>query len=215
MTKKDDLNPINPFVRSTSAFVDIFIVLFIRSIFAEILGNLWVNKVIIKFVEDFTVKFGEIAFSPIDLEHQKFLLNHEVIPVFLIFLTIILAVGALYYAFLNSSTWGTTFGKRLFGLVIVKNEGKSLTFWQALGHYFLTLLPWLFMIYILIFQANHSVNLYTALTANPTNMILGFIVVIWINIHIFTQKKNTVSDMIIGCSIVKGKIGGKWPQLRK
>ncbi len=214
MTNKDEITYINPFVRTTSAFIDIVIVAFLRIVLIELLGNLWLNKKIIEFYQAFNKKFG-VAFSATNFDHQQFLLQDGIVVAFLFFIFLVLMVGALYHAYLNASTWSATVGKRIFKLVLVKNEGKSLTIWQALSHYFLSLIPWLFMVYILIYQAKNSVNLFTALTTNTTNLFLGVIVALWVNVHILTKKKNTVSDIISGCSLVRGKVGEGWPKIRK
>ena len=213
MTNKNEITYINPFIRGASGAVDIFIVGFLRIVFVQIIGTFWINGRLIKFHQDFQEKFG-VIFSSTNQKHVQFLINHQIVKVLIIFLILTILIGALYHAYLNSSSWSSTIGKRVFGLVLVKNEGKNLTFGEALGHYFLSLLPWIFTIYILTYQVKNKVTLYGAMTGNTLNLILGIITVIWIQIHILTKKKNTVNDLIIGCSMVKGKVGKGWPRFR-
>jgi len=215
MNKKtqNTITPVSLFLRGGAATIDIFIVGMLRILFMQIVGSLWVNGQLIKFYEDFNNKFG-VPFSAINEEHVLFLSNHAIVKVMLLFLFLIILVGAIYHAYLNSSSWSATIGKRICGLLLVKNEGKALSFWQAFWHYTLSLVPWIFMIYILLYQAKEQTTLYNALTGNLFNLTLGLATVVWIQIHIITKKKNTIHDLIVGCTMVKGKIGQGFPKIR-
>lgn len=214
MTKKNDVTYINPFIRGASGAVDIFVVGFLRVIFVQIVGTFVINNQLLKFHEDFNKKFG-VMFSAENAQHVQFLTHHSILKIMVVFMIATILVGAFYHAFFNSSTWSATIGKRIFGLVMVKNEGKNLTLGQALNHYFLSLVPWIFMFYILMFMAKNKVTIYEALTGNTANLVVGILMMAWIQVHILTKKKNTVNDMIIGCTMVKGKVGKGWPKFRK
>lgn len=213
MSKKEDLSYVNPFIRGAAASIDMFCVALLRIIFMQLIGYFWVNGQIIKFHKDFEENFGGM-FNGSNPEHLLFLSNHEIVKVMLIFLSLTILVGAFYHAYLNSSSWSSTLGKRLFKVILVKNEGKSLTFFQAFWHYCLSLLPWIFMFYLVIYQLKNKVSIYDALTGDPVNLTLGLITVAWIQIHIITKKKSTPQDMIIGCTMVRGKLGKGWPKIR-
>ncbi len=209
-----ELKPVNPFLRGGAATIDMFIVGFLRILFVQIIGDLWIDGELIKFAEDFNTQFGNIPFSGANQDHVQFLASHGIVSVMLIFLILVILVGALYHAFFNSSSWSATIGKRVANVILVKNEGKSLTFWQSFWHYGLSLVPWIFMIYILLYQVKEKTTLYTALVDNPVNLTLGLITVLWLQIHILTKKKNTVQDIAIGCCMVKGRIGKGWPKIK-
>jgi len=51
-----------------------------------------------------------------------------------------LAVGWLYYAFLESSSWQGTVGKRLLGLRVTDMNGNRISFGRATGRYFAMIL---------------------------------------------------------------------------
>jgi uncharacterized RDD family membrane protein YckC len=211
--KKDKSTYVNPFLRGGAAAIDMFVTGFIRIVFAQILGYFWVEGQMIEFLRDFKEKFG-VALSPSNLEHVQFIANHSITKVALIYLLLILLVGALYHAYFNSSTWSATVGKRVAGIVLVKNEGKSLTFSQSFWHYCLSIVPWIFMVYILLYQSKEKTSLQDALIGNNFNLVLGLITVAWIQIHIITKKKNTVQDMIIGCTMTSGRVGKGLPKIR-
>lgn len=210
MNSKDEIVYIHPFLRSGSAIIDMFIVAFLRIIFAQIVGIIWVNRKIIEFHHQFNEKFG-VPFSNMNQDHVMFLVGHEVVKVIIIFFLLIVLVGALYYAFLNSSSWSATIGKRLFNIVLVKDEGKALSFFQAFWHYFLSLIPWIFVFYILIYQAREGVTIYQAFSGNIFNFIIGVLALAWFQISVFMKRKNTIQDIIMGCCMVRGRVGGKIP----
>lgn len=213
MTDKEEIIYVNPFLRGAAASIDMFLVGFLRIVFIQLAGDLWINNKLIAFHEDFSSNFNE-QFSHANLEHVEFLASHQIVSTMLLFLFLIIFVGALYHAILNASSWSATVGKRLMGVILVKNEGKSLTFFQSMGHYALSLVPWVFMVYILTYQVKEKTTLYNAITGDTVNLVLGFITVLWVQIHIFNKKKNTIQDMVIGCSMVKGKVGKKWPKIK-
>lgn len=213
MTKKIEINYATSFTRTIAAAIDVFIVLLLRVITIQLLGSWWINQKFLDFLQDFKNKFGEVNFSNTNPEHVQFLSNHEFATVALASFVIVVMVGAIYHSYLNSSSWSATIGKRLTGVILVKNEGKTLSFWQALGHYLFSLIPWVFTFYILMYSVNSGVGMFKAIIANPTNIILAVATAIWLQIHIFTKKRNTVQDMIIGCTMVKGKLKSKWPKL--
>lgn len=212
-SNKLEVSYINSLKRSGAAMIDVFIVTFFRIILLQILGHFWIEEKMLKFASDFKAKFGnEAVLSDSNLDHIKFLASHELVKVVFICLVLVLLVGALYHAYLNSSSWSATVGKRLFKIVLVKDEGKALTFWQAFSHYFLSLVPWFFAFYIFIYSLKAKVSIIVAMVHSPANIIIGFITAIWLQFHIFNKRKRTIQDVVVGCSMVEGRLGGTWPK---
>lgn len=121
-------------------------------------------------------------------------------------------VGALYHAYLNSSNWQGTIGKRLMKIIIVnENNHKKINFFLALGHYFLSILPIAYIIYLLIFQVANNLSLFDAITHNSINLILGVIFILWIQIQSLTKKKTTAYDLICETVVIQGKTASKFP----
>ena len=205
---------ISSFRRGAAAAVDILVVAFLRILFAQINGILWFNDQILQFQNDFEAKFSTkiIGHSP---EHVEFLLHHPIVKMTIIFYIGIVLVGAFYHALLNSSSWCATLGKRIMNIVLVKNEGKRMTILNGFSHYFLSIVPWIFMIYILIYQGYHAATIYESISGNVFNLMFGIISVTWINIHFITKKKITVQDIIVGTTMAEGRIGGAYPKWSK
>lgn len=202
---------VSSFRRGTAAAIDVLIVAFLRILFAQINGILWFNDQILQFMDEFKAKFGTeiIGRSP---EHVEFLIHHSIVKAAMIFYLLIVLVGAFYHALLNSSSWCATIGKRIMNVVLVRNEGKRLTILNGFGHYFLSIVPWVFMLYIMIYQSYHGNTIYESINGNLFNLIFGIISVMWVNIHLITRKKITVQDMIMETTMAEGKIGGAYPR---
>jgi uncharacterized RDD family membrane protein YckC len=212
MKIKDEVVYARPLLRGVATSIDMFIAGFLRVIFAQLLGNLWVDGKIALFFQDFDSKFG-IPISWDNYEHAQFFVNHEIKSVILMFAFLVFLVGLLYYSILNSSSWRATVGKRILGIAVAKNNGETLTFLQSMGHYLLSLVPWLFIVYILIYQVQERVTLYEAISGNMINVTLGLVAIAWVQVQIFNKKKNTIQDMLIDCSLVKEKGAKGFPRL--
>jgi uncharacterized RDD family membrane protein YckC len=120
-------------------------------------------------------------------------------------------VGALYHAYLNSSVWEATIGKRLMKIMITKENDMKITFKRGLLHYFLSLMPFVFLIYLVSYQIRNNLTFYQAITSSEINIFLGILFMMWLQIHIFTKKRTTAYDMICNTNVVKGKTSYKWP----
>ena len=187
------------FRRGLAASIDVFVANFIRAIMATILGNLWIIGEVSKFQADFKAKFDS-DFIGRDPERINFLVAHSVFKSVLLFCFILFISGALYHIALNASKWRATIGKKLMKITIIKNDGAKLSFFESSQHYFLSIVPWIFVIYIFTYQLIHNTNIYKAIAENNFNLIFGFITVAWLQIHLFTKKKTTAPDMI--CKIL-------------
>jgi len=205
---------ISSFRRGAAAAIDVLIVAFLRILFAQINGILWFNAQILQFMDEFETKFGTriIGHSP---EHVEFLIHHSIVKTTIIFYLMIVLVGAFYHALLNSSSWSATLGKRIMNVVLIKNEGKRMSILNGFSHYFLSIVPWIFMIYIMIYQGYHGVTIYQAISGSIFNLIFGILSATWINIHFITKKKITIQDMIMETTMADGRIGGPYPSWSK
>jgi len=181
--------------RSFASGIDMLIANAARMIVFTMLGKLLIEKQLINFGVSFKAKFDSNVIGT-DPEKIRFLMEHQVFKVALFSLLIVFLVGALYHTLFNCSKLQATIGKRLMGLAIVKNNGEGLTFFESLSHYFLSIVPGFFVLYIITYQTMHQINIYNAITDNSFNLIFGLITVFWLQIHLFTKKKTTVPDLI-------------------
>ncbi len=198
--------------RTSATSIDLFVVMFVRIVVAEIMGRLWVNDAMAKMMTDFSEHFGTdtIKNTP---EHIQFIGSH---PSFLqmIFLCFVLwLIGLLYHSILNSSSWQATIGKRLVGIMVTSEDNRNgrMSFLGGVAHYILSILPIIYMLYILGLVSNQHITLFRAITFSEMNIFFGFCAIIWIQIHLFTAKKQTVYDMVCKAVFVKGRTSAKFP----
>ena len=201
---------VSSFKRSTAVSIDMVIVMFFRIIIAQILGMLWLNKVIEKFVTEFNEHFGTemIKNNP---EHIEFIINHPAFYQMLAFYFLILSIGLFYHSYLNSSAWEATIGKRLMNIRMTKDNHLKIGFGLGIAHYILSVLPIIFIIYLLTFMVNGHLTLFQAITYSPLNIFLGFASIFWIQIHAFTKRKTTIYDLICKIVFIHGKTTAKLP----
>jgi len=198
------------FRRGTAVMIDVWITVFIRAIFAQIAGMLVLNQVLYDFLNDFKNEFG--TSTPKNTpEHVDFILHHKCFYYMLIFYAFLIMIGAVYHAYLNSSSWRGTIGKRMMKIMITTKNDLPITFGRGLLHYFLSALPFLYVFYLLTYQLRNEVTFYQALTASDTNIFLGIIFVLWVQIQLFTKKKTTAYDLIANTVMIRGKSEAKWP----
>lgn len=212
---KKSENPIeekyaSSFRRSLAAGIDMWIVLFLRIIIAQFLAIIWINKEITDFLVEFQNTFGTetIKNTP---EHIDFIIHHRAFFCGIIFYAIIILIGALYHALLNSSAWQGTIGKRLVKIVIVTAGEKEIGFWRAFSHYLLSVAPFIFIFYLLSYQARNHLNFFQALTASEANLFFGICFIFWIQIHLFTKRKTTAYDLICDTILINKKTAALFP----
>ena len=199
----EQTSPIGIFRRGFATMIDVFISGFIRVLSAQILWNIWLKGEIENFYIDFENKFNTNIIGG-DLTHINFMIHPQVTKSAIIFALLIFLVGALYHAFLDSSPWRTTIGKRLMKIIVLTEDGKRLSFLRALIRYCLSVVPWIFMIHIVIYTGYNKLSLYNALTQNHANLFFGIITMIWIQIPIVTKKKITTHDLLCETVLQQG-----------
>ncbi len=163
----------------------------------------------LQFVEAFQNEFGTDS-PKNNPEHINFIIHHPIFFYMIAFYAIILMIGAVYHSYLNSSAWCGTFGKRAMKIMILRKNELTLTFGRGLIHYFLSIMPFIFIFYIVGYQAKYQIGLFDALSSG-FNMIFGIVFVLWIQIQIFTKNKTTAYDLIANTVLVNGKTAAKWP----
>ncbi len=198
------------FKRSFAAMIDVTIVLVIRVITAQILGMLIVNRELQKFLVEFRDYFGT-EFVKNNPSHIDYVLHHRIFIVVLLFYTAVIFIGALYHSLLNSSSWQATIGKRLNNIVIEKENGSRISFNVALAHYFLSVIPFVFIMYLIAYQVSHDVTFFVAVTASPLNVFFGVLFLLWTQIQSFTKRKTTAYDLICKTVLVNKRTSAKLP----
>ena len=198
------------FRRSTAISIDIWIVMILRVFVMQFLGMFWMNREVINFTQEFNETFGTETVKNVP-EHIDFIIHHRIFFCALIFYSIIILIGAIYHAYLNSSPWKGTIGKRLMKIVIVKSDDSKITFGCGLKHYFLSILPFVFIIYLISYQMRNNLTFFQTVTASEAHVFFGIMFAFWVQIHLFTKKKTTAYDMICDTIFVNGKTAAKWP----
>jgi uncharacterized RDD family membrane protein YckC len=96
-------------------------------------------------------------------------------PVGIVFLlaTISLVVTWLYHAWMESSEWQATVGKRVLGLVVTDAAGQRVSFGRATARHF------------------------SKIITNMVPLAIGYIMAG------FTEKKQALHDMIAGCLVLR------------
>ncbi len=209
-TSINDIEYVSSFKRSTAISIDMMIVMFFRIVIAQLLGALWINNTIAKFIADFREHFGTETINN-NPEHIEYIINHFAFREMLFFYFIILSIGLFYHAYLNSSAWHATIGKRVMNIQIIKADHLKIGFKTATLHYILSILPIIYIIYIFAFLVNNNLTLFHAITYTPFNIFFGFLSIMWIQIHAFTKRKTTMYDLICKVVFVHGRAAAKLP----
>lgn len=200
--------------RSTATMIDMSLVLFLRMIVMQLLAALWLDRIVLRFLEEFHSEFGTelIKNNP---EHINFIIQHKVFYSAIIFYLTIIMVGAIYHAYFNASRWRGTLGKRIMNIMIQKEDGSRLSFKTGFAHYFLSILPFIYLFYLLSFQIRNNLNFYQAVTYSQLNIFFGVIFIIWVQIHAFSKRKTTAYDLICKTIFIKGRTDAKLPWCEK
>ncbi len=197
------------FRRSMASMIDVFIVAFLRVIAAQFLGMIWLQGVLINLASDYSLYFGTDVIRTD--ENLLYIVNHDGFKDIIAFFVIIFLIGAFYHAYLNSSSWKATIGKRLFGIIILNRKYDKIGILRGFCHYFLSLLPVVIILYLVGYQVANGINIVQAVSSNIFNIFLAFCAVMWVNIHVFSNKKTTAYDLICRTLLLEGKSIAKTP----
>jgi uncharacterized RDD family membrane protein YckC len=96
-----------------------------------------------------------------------------IMGVVFLFATVSLAVTWLYHAWMESSEWQATVGKKALGLVVTDMAGRRVSFGRATGRHF------------------------GKIVTNMVPFLIGYIMAG------FTERKQALHDMIAGCLILR------------
>jgi uncharacterized RDD family membrane protein YckC len=99
-----------------------------------------------------------------------------IIAVIFLVSIVALAVTWLYHAWMESSEWQATIGKKALGLVVTDMAGQRITFGRATGRHF------------------------GKIITNLVPLLIGYIMAG------FTEKKQALHDMIAGCLVLRRSI---------
>ena len=185
--KKDKEIYAGSFTRTFAAGIDVWIVMFLRGIFLQASAILFLNDEVQNFAKEFGDYFGT-ANMKFNIDHINFLMNHRIFYISIFIYAFVIFIGAFYHAYLNSSAWRGTIGKRLMKIMIIKNDMSPITIWRGFAHYFLSILPFAFVLYLIVYQLAKNMTLLQAISDNPVNVFLGIIFVLWVQLHLFTKK---------------------------
>jgi uncharacterized RDD family membrane protein YckC len=196
--------------RSLAVAIDCIIVLFLRAFFLQIINNIFFQKLIYKFLNDFEANFGtrEPKGTP---EHVQFVMHHSIFiyTIILIFLTIL--IGAIYHAYFNSSSWQATIGKRIAKVITTNNNSEKISFINGIYHYFLTLIPIIFIIIAFIYSQKNGFTIFEAFAKNHTLTIFGLLVLIATHTGPFNKKKINFFDYLMKFEFHCGRTESKMP----
>lgn len=198
------------FQRSIATGVDILIVVVIRFLFMATLGELWLKNEIAKFQEDFALKFGGEFFQQ-NPEHVQYFMNHKIFIYTIIFYSLVILLGACYYAYFHSSNWQATIGKRLMKIILIKNNNLPISFKRGLLYYFLSILPYIYVAYMVSFALKYNFTIVNAISANFFNILATLLFICWTQSYYFTKRKTTMYDLICNTNVIEGKIDQKFP----
>jgi uncharacterized RDD family membrane protein YckC len=210
----EDKKYVSSFRRSVAASIDVWIVLFLRIFFMQLMGSLWLNHELASFMQEFQNEFGTdtIKNTP---NHINFIIHNKIFIYSIIFYMITIMVGAIYHAYFNSSSWQGTIGKRVMKTMIIKENGLKISFTRAILHYLLSVAPFAFLLYLMSYKLRYDLSIYEALTHSQLNIVLGVIFISWVQIQLFTRKKVTAYDLICNTIFINGKTNYKFPWSKK
>lgn len=206
----ESINYATPTKRSLSAIIDCFIVLILRASFLQSLNNIYVTKFINDFINEFEQKFGTRTPKG-TVEHVEFIMNHSIFIYALIIIFITVLIGGIYHAYFNSSNWQATIGKRIIGVMIVNKDGEKISFFTGICHYFLTLTPIFFVVFVFIYAQKNKLELYEVFSKNHALLIFGFLFLVANHASSFNRKKINFFDYLMKIEFHLGRTTPKTP----
>ncbi len=203
-------NYASPTERSISGIIDCFIVLFLRACFLQLLSNFFVENFLNDFINEFENKFGTRTPKG-TTEHVEFIMNHSIFFYSIIIIFITILIGGIYHAYLNSSAWSATIGKRIVGIIVVSSNGEKISFSTGIYHYFLTLTPIFFIFSIFAYATINKREIYEIFTTNHILSILGLLFLVASHSSSFNKKKINFFDYLMKIEFNLGRTKNKMP----
>ena len=203
-------NYATPTKRSFSGIIDCFIVLILRALFLQTLNNVYVGEFINDFINEFEQNFGTRTPKG-TVEHVEFIMNHSIFIYALIIIFITILIGGIYHAYFNSSSWQATIGKRIVGIAVVNKDGEKISFFTGICHYFLTLTPIFFLVFVFIYAQKNKFGLYEVFSKNHTLLIVGFLFLVANHASSFNRKKINFFDYLMKIEFHLGRTKPKTP----
>lgn len=206
-------NYATPTKRSLSGIIDCFIVLILRACFLQTLNNIYVSEFINNFINEFEQQFGTRTPKG-TVEHIEFIMNHSIFIYGLIIIFITILIGGIYYAYFNSSNWQATIGKRIIGVMVVNKDGEKISFNTGICHYFLTLTPIIFIVFVFIYAQKNKIEIYEVFSKNHALLITGFLFLLANHAGSFNRKKINFFDYLMKIEFHLGRTTPKTPWTR-
>jgi len=200
----------SPTKRAFAGIVDSLIVLILRACFLNFLNNQYVLNIINNFISDFEKTFGTRTPKGTP-EHIEFIMHHSIFIYALIIIFIVVFIGAIYHAYFNSSYWQASIGKRLIGIQVVTNNHEKISFGTGIYHYFLTISPILFFMYIFIYSHKNNYELFETFSQNKIFTILGLLFLISSHGNAFSKKRINLFDYLAKIEFHLGRTQNKLP----
>ena len=209
--KDDSTQYASVFKRSLSSTIDILIVMMIRGLALQLIGNIFFLNTVQDFYLDFEEKFGTKT-PKATPEHMEFIYSHPVFLQGISILVFIILVGAFYYAYFYSSKWQASIGKRIFNIKIVdKNDQKKIKFSDGFYYYFLTIIPYFFILILFIYISKNKISIYQLFSEVWGFTFFGILILFAVNMSSFNKKRINFFDYLMDFEFHYGKTKSKYP----
>lgn len=213
--KPDDINIYpSPYKRSLCGMIDLMLVMFLRGVFLQAVHTFWFQEKILNFLNDFEQKFGTRTPKGTP-EHIEFIQNHEFIYHSFILILITIMIGAVYYSYFNSSKWQATIGRRVFGIIVTDKNGNKVKFMDAFYHYLLSIIPYIYVFYVIIYSKKNDFDIYSTFINNKILALIGIFILFATHMNSFNAKKINLFDYLMDMEIISHRTKYKFPWGKK
>ncbi|MBM3590096.1 MAG: RDD family protein [Alphaproteobacteria bacterium] len=195
--------------RTTATLIDVHITLIIRAIFMQIVFSTFFYRIVNDFINDLDTKFG--TRTPKNTpEHISFLINHPIFIYTILFVLTTILLGAFYHAYFNSSNWQATIGKRIMGIIISQNNSR-ISFSTGLFHYLLSIIPYLFVIFLIYYIKRYNYQIYEVFTQKKSVAVVGILILIANHLSVLNKKRINFFDYLAKVEFIQTKTPYKFP----
>ena len=205
----DEISDAGTLRRTAATTIDILIVFFIRVFFAQILAIFWISERLVLLSEDFKNFFGtEVIDSP---DKVAFIQSHPVFSDFMIFIAIVTIIGSVYYAYMHSSSYHATIGKRLMKVEVLNMNYTKLSFHKSILIYCFSLIPIIYGAYIMVYTYSAKISLITSMFHNIYNIIFTLIIIALSTSFSSGLRKLMGFDIVLKIVYLRNKTNAKYP----